>query len=111
MSPGPGVRMAVSRCRTSLGLGSVPFQNMTSIENYSCFLVLGCLITGSSPDRMFNFVEAVMYPRGPLHPTHAVVLRAHQMIRVDIYNRRADEHASPCKLNMFESTNLLHTQK
>ncbi|XP_034231811.1 SET domain-containing protein SmydA-8-like isoform X2 [Thrips palmi] len=41
----------------------------------------------SSPDSLLSFVAEQLYPRGPLHPTHAVVLRAREYIR-ESFKRR-----------------------
>ncbi|XP_034242974.1 SET domain-containing protein SmydA-8-like [Thrips palmi] len=57
----------------------------------------------ASPDRLFKFIDAHLYPRGPLHRTHTLVLRASEYIRTDIFHRRADETASAGDLDRWEA--------
>ncbi|XP_034236486.1 uncharacterized protein LOC117642410 [Thrips palmi] len=49
-----------------------------------------------------EFIEQQTYPRGPLHPTHRLVLRARAYVRDELYEVRADEKATNVELDRWE---------
>ncbi|XP_034245951.1 SET domain-containing protein SmydA-8-like [Thrips palmi] len=57
---------------------------------------------GSPPDKLLKFIASQLHPRGPLHPTHGLVLRAKDYIRAYIYENRADEYASESEIDTWE---------
>ncbi|XP_034246363.1 SET domain-containing protein SmydA-8-like [Thrips palmi] len=59
-------------------------------------------LKGSPPETILQFTKAQVYPHGPLHSTHTVVLRANEYLRKDIYDRRADEQATEGEVDRWE---------
>lgn len=49
---------------------------------------------------LFKFIADQLHPRGPLHPTHALVLRAKDYIKAYIYEYRSDEVATEGELEL-----------